>query len=480
VTAHLKPQSHASIKVVEGEQPGVIELSPGVPASIAGCPNLVLDFPAVGRLRITGPAADYPVARRELETAQQELAAFAQRFGSSDADELQRRRDNVAQLDSRIKELGIRVDAALGGASLDALKKNGEAMEAKIARLAGAHPEWVASPPDADALTTQAVSAADAARQEIQTAQSAVQTRQQELHEAERTMAELTSRSDAVAARIAAASVELAWREGGSTDETRQAALLHASIEHDACIARLADVEDKLKAWPQSPFGKLAIAKQRAAKLDCDVQAVRDTLLRSEGRVAELAAQSPHTRCTEIDEQLAALEQQLGREQLRMNALKLLWSTMVEVKEDLLEAVSGPIEQRATSYLEEICGAPLASIRLTSSFATEEVAPVDLEDANVSIDRMSGGEREQIHLCTRLALAAELCREERQFLVLDDVLTFTDNERLRRIHALLERLSERMQIFVLTCHPERFLGMPGASFIDLAETIKHAAAGVVA
>jgi hypothetical protein len=431
-------------------------------------------------MRITGAAADYPSARRELEIADGALAEFAQKFGTSDADELTRCRDRAAELDARAKELSVRLEAALAGGSLELLQTNAAALDAQSGTLAAKHPEWTSVAPDPDALARRAAVAAESARQAIQTAQSVVQERQNELHEAERAAAELVSRGNAAAERLATARAELARRDDGAPDAVRQSELLQASMERDACIARLTEVEERLRTWPQNPADKLGIARQRAAKLESDVQAVRDTLLRSEGRVAELAAQSPHTRCAEIEEQLAVLEQQLRREQLRMDALKLLWTTMTEVREELLESVSRPVEERATSYLEEVCGRPLAAIRLTPDFAAEVVAPAELEDDTVSVDRMSGGEFEQIHLCTRLALASELCREDRQFLVLDDVLTFTDNERLPRIQALLERLSHRMQIFVLTCHPERFLGMPGASFIDLAEIARRTNAGGVA
>jgi uncharacterized protein YhaN len=82
----------------------------------------------------------------------------------------------------------------------------------------------------------------------------------------------------------------------------------------------------------------------------------------------------------------------------------------------------------------------------------------------------SGGEREQIYLAARLALAEVLAKDERQLVVLDDVLTATDAGRLARVMAILEEAAQRLQILVLTCDPERYRGLEAANFIDL-ETI---------
>jgi uncharacterized protein YhaN len=85
----------------------------------------------------------------------------------------------------------------------------------------------------------------------------------------------------------------------------------------------------------------------------------------------------------------------------------------------------------------------------------------------VALSNLSGGEQEQLFLIARLALADVLAKDERQLVVLDDVLNATDSGRLARILSLLEEVSERLQIIILTCHPERYRGLDGANFIEL-------------
>ena len=50
---------------------------------------------------------------------------------------------------------------------------------------------------------------------------------------------------------------------------------------------------------------------------------------------------------------------------------------------------------------------------------------------------------------------------------MDDVLTATDAGRLARVLSVLEESSQRLQIMILTCHPERYRGLADTQFIDL-------------
>ena len=82
----------------------------------------------------------------------------------------------------------------------------------------------------------------------------------------------------------------------------------------------------------------------------------------------------------------------------------------------------------------------------------------------------------RVYLATRLALAEVLAKDERQLVVLDDVLTATDADRLARIMTILEESAQRLQILILTCHPERYHSLKGANFIDLETITKNSSA----
>jgi len=46
------------------------------------------------------------------------------------------------------------------------------------------------------------------------------------------------------------------------------------------------------------------------------------------------------------------------------------------------------------------------------------------------------------------------------------VLNATDTARLARVLTLLEECADRLQIVILTCHPERYRGLESAAFLD--------------
>jgi uncharacterized protein YhaN len=77
-----------------------------------------------------------------------------------------------------------------------------------------------------------------------------------------------------------------------------------------------------------------------------------------------------------------------------------------------------------------------------------------------------------LYLATRLALAHALRKDERQLVVLDDVLTASDSGRLARVMNVLEEAAQDLQILILTCHPERYRGLKTGHFFDLEDALQ--------
>jgi uncharacterized protein YhaN len=120
--------------------------------------------------------------------------------------------------------------------------------------------------------------------------------------------------------------------------------------------------------------------------------------------------------------------------------------------------------------LGRIAGPRLGTIQFTENFVPVGVRP-EIVSEPVDLTNLSGGEQEQLFLITRLALGQVLAKDERQLVVLDDVLNATDTGRLARVLTLLEESADHLQIIILTCHPERYRGMEKAQFFDLQEKV---------
>lgn len=89
-------------------------------------------------------------------------------------------------------------------------------------------------------------------------------------------------------------------------------------------------------------------------------------------------------------------------------------------------------------------------------------------------EEQSFGTREQLGLVCRLAYADLLQQSGTPTLiVLDDALVHSDKDRLDRLKRVLYDASQRHQVLMMTCHPDRWRDL-GAPVRDLAEALQPA------
>jgi len=168
---------------------------------------------------------------------------------------------------------------------------------------------------------------------------------------------------------------------------------------------------------------------------------------------------------------MAQLQHDVKVEELRVEAVKLLRDTVAACRAEAVAAVAGPVETIATRTFQRIAGSRLGRIQIGDNFEPSAILP-ETASESVPLDNLSGGEQEQLYLATRLALAQALRRDERQLVVLDDVLTASDSGRLARVMNVLEEAAQDLQILILSCHPERYRALKTARFIDLEEALQ--------
>jgi hypothetical protein len=472
ITVSYTPDSPTEIEVLQGELPGIISAAPGVPVQLAGAPALSFRIAGVGRFDASGPVSEYESQRRELDSVRACLVTVKQQHGSADPDELEARRQRVVEAEAAIREANRALSALLAGDTEASLRETANRLAERIGTIEEQHPEWISSAPDAAALRAAADSESESAikgREEAAVAARAAET--------------LATAADAELERAAERSRTLrSGLEGdrnlltgsladGLNDEQRQARLDEAALSFDAARTALAAAEEELAGFSADPRDEAKALESQVESLKQEAGEAARELIVAETRLDGLVRNSPYTGYVELCEQASVLREQLDREQLRMKALSLLYRTLDSARSEAMSGFAVPVEATASRYLEHICGSPIAEIRLTPSLDAKSVIPAALAgrgDDPVSLDLLSGGEQEQVFLSTRLAIGAELARREHQMVVLDDTLICTDGERMERICELLERLSDRLQFLVLTCHPERFASLRGANHIHVA------------
>jgi uncharacterized protein YhaN len=96
-----------------------------------------------------------------------------------------------------------------------------------------------------------------------------------------------------------------------------------------------------------------------------------------------------------------------------------------------------------------------------------QIASRTLGGRTVPFESLSGGAKEQLGVIARLACALTVADDGGVPVVFDDTLGNTDPTRIETMGALLTLAGRRCQVIVLTCVPERFRHVGGATLVSV-------------
>ena len=472
ITLEITPEQDGSLAVLSGDETGTRTLHTGSPTQIKGSPEVIADLPGIARLRAWGPAGSIDVYRDDKAAAQRKLEELTRPFGTTDLTKLENLSKKGEELDKKVAEAETKLETLLSGASIDSIKQERSQVEAVMAKVLEQHSDWKNIPPDAEALKIGAQESKTAFIKEIETAEPRWDAAQVALTEATTEKAKLSTRMEETKKLLGSAQSRLAWLTiDGKSDDEREEELKKAALAWEGARAKLEDVEKQISAFGEDPT---AIVEELEKQLETTGEIATRALEEEKnegGKLQQLAAMGTYSTLSLVEEEIANLKSEIASEELHINAINLIHETLEQCRAEALAGVAGPVEAAATGILRRIAGEKLGSLHLGKSFEPAHVLP-KISGTSVTLDSVSGGEKEQIYLATRLALAEVLTKDERQLVVLDDVLTATDADRLARIMTILEESAQHLQILILTCHPERYHSLKGANFIDL-EAILH-------
>jgi len=474
ITLEIVTQENASVEVIAGEKPGLKPVKAGVPVQVQGSPEVVADIARVARLRAWGPVGSIEEYRESRAKAEQRIIELTEAFGTSDPDSLESMLEKAKDLDAEVAEAETKLQTLMAGHVSDDLERERSSLETKLKAYLDNYPDWEETPPDANSYEVEAekarrdfilrVESAEAARDRAQSALTTVagqkETLTLRLGDAKQTITSLTSKLTELTS-------------DGKLPKEREDELRRVTMAWEAARARLDEIKEKLREYEDDPLTIVTRLEAQVEAADKEAQRIREQELREETRLDGLCAQGPYSALAVAEEQVAQLEREIRREELKLEAIRLLHDTVAACRTEAIAEVSRPVEAVATRTLQRIAGRRLGRIQVGNVFEAVAVVPESFEQA-VTLDNLSGGEQEQLYLATRLALAEVLSKEERQLVVLDDVLTATDSGRLIRVMNVLEEAAQLLQILILTCHPERYRGLKSGRFIDLEEIVRSA------
>jgi hypothetical protein len=255
-----------------------------------------------------------------------------------------------------------------------------------------------------------------------------------------------------------ALSVPEAW----STDWQRlveHGGLLEPARENLA--TQRSEIARRRDAVPLPPV-ELELLQHRLVDLDTKIKriagekdSVTADIMQRQGSIQEKADLFHRRALAEENYEKAQTEQR--QVELEAESIKLLWSTLEAVKTELESDLVGPLRQRINRRLGEITAGRYSGIKLEQDFRAEMLLTSRME---TPLENLSFGTREQVAFLSRLCLAELLSEKERHLVVFDDNLVHTDAERMECACRILQEVAKTAQILLLTCHPERFEGLP--------------------
>jgi uncharacterized protein YhaN len=424
-------------------------------------------MPGIAGFRISGPAGDAAVWRERLASAGEQVARLTAAFGTGDLDELGRRFEARIALESKRSGFEAELNALLAGNDPANLLRRAEELGERLRKLCVEFPGWETNPPDANALK--------AAREARRTEREAVggkareewQSAEKRRGAAEIGLTKTTGVLDRNRQETAGAETELAaLTADGKSPEEREQERIRRRRECESAEAELAEIERELALLPADAVKRAAALRDRCARLQDEAGRAEHGLAVAEAGARALLDHGPYEVLSDAEERASELERLCAAEQFRLDAVRKLYETLQAAKERALAGLAEPVAKAATAILSRIAGRSFAEVRLGQELGAGAVLPGD-EAGKSAIDELSGGEREQVYLATRLALADILTRDEPHTVVLDDVLLNTDDERLGRVLELIEEREDRMRFLILTCHPERYSALQNARMITL-------------
>ena len=466
----LRPTEQRRVEVLKGEPVGLKQLAGGESLRVNGSPSIEMELEGFGFLKVTGPSQSATELQKKLTEVTERIQAGSSKLGTTDISELSRRRQQAIALEAQISTAEQVRRTLLAGRTLPSLEGDAAKPQRKVAAAESLHLEWKETPPDVMALKRQLASARQAFEERRSAITAEWKQRQGCLSDARTARVGHESELDHLTKQSASDQAQLSkLRVDGLSDLERSQRRTDLCVEVRGLEESYRQELARLQNLGADPRPNLERAHKEEESADQAFHKAEKTLYEHRGTLKKLLAKAPYEQSATLEEEIKQISGEIERDRSRADAFKLLRDTINECEEEATAGVAEPVAERATRLLHRIAGKGLGPIALSEDLAPWTVEPSEAEDT-VELEALSGGEREQIYLSVRLAVAELLTKDSgrRELVVLDDVLTASDDKRLERALKILAEMSTHAQLLILTCHPERYKALKNATFADIA------------
>lgn len=254
--------------------------------------------------------------------------------------------------------------------------------------------------------------------------------------------------------------------------------VLEGALEReDAAAAReererrrnvLAELDEDLAETPAVDAAEVERIAREAEAAEKEVSRINAALLGQRGALEQVGGPHAEDQALRAAERVKAIRKREGDLEIEYEAWKLLGETLLDVEKEetahLGRALVDPVSER----ISDLTGGRYGGMAIGPDL---DATGIRLSGAERRFADLSVGTREQIAILLRISIAEALGA----FVILDDQLTQTDRRRLAWLRDLLGEAARRIQVVVMTCHPEDYEDAPEARVVDLTHCIRRSA-----
>ncbi len=461
LTVELTPEHQTSLEVRDEPEADYQNLPAGKTARLQRPQSLDLHLSGWGRVVIRSGAQDAQNAATDLTKAE---TIFRDALADAEIASVEAARDAVAarkDLEVHLKTAQAALIPHLGEhVSLDALReaaatatRRAEALSVTLAPTAEEQAVSLTQLESGEASEAEAVPAAEKAfrvfGKQLDQLVAEERTAGQHAQDADKRVslhrAAMRTRETQIA--------DLTGRYPDGLDAAKKAAQLAFAQAEARVTATKTELPPDFEKLPERTRRAAAGLQQIANELTSR-RSERDE---AKGKLETLGGQGLYSRETELEEKKT--EATLRRDAARSQAwcARLAHDLIEHRKQAATKAVLTPLEQRLTSAFASLTGDTTREVFLDEHLQIAGIGRT--RETSHAFESLSQGAKEQLLLCLRLAVAQELSAAEPQVLILDDVLVNTDPVRQERVLDVLGTHAARLQILILTCHPDRYRGI---------------------
>src|SRR4030042_7093433 len=126
--------------------------------------------------------------------------------------------------------------------------------------------------------------------------------------------------------------------QGGETIQERETELKRVLLEWDAGKVALKELEEKLKDFEDNPEAALKKLEGSQKAIQEAAQKTRDEERTALGSMEVLAAKGSYSALAQAEEEVAQFQEEIRREELRMDAIRLLYDTLNQCRNEAVAA----------------------------------------------------------------------------------------------------------------------------------------------